>query len=256
MSVSHPPGREALRAAHTPEAIRARLAGGPDHSYLRDFVYGAMDGAVTTFAVVSGVAGARLGPGVVLVLGVANLIADGFSMAAGNFLGTRTERQRADRARLDEEAHIEAVPDGEREEIRQIFAAKGLEGQILEGVVEVITRDRQRWVDTMLREELGLPLAHPSAWRAAWTTFAAFVAVGAVPLSPYICQLLGASLGYDAYLWSTGMTACAFFGVGAAKARFVAQRWFIGGLETLAIGTFAAGLAFLAGRLLRQWAIP
>jgi VIT family len=77
---------------HSPEAIRARLATEPRHTYLRDWVYGGIDGAVTTFAVVSGVIGAELAPGIVLILGVANLIADGFSMAASNYAGTRTER--------------------------------------------------------------------------------------------------------------------------------------------------------------------
>lgn len=80
-----------LEHEHTLEAIRTRLARRAPHSYLRDFVYGGIDGAVTTFAVVSGVAGAELGTRVVLILSVANLIADGFSMAASNYSGTRAE---------------------------------------------------------------------------------------------------------------------------------------------------------------------
>jgi hypothetical protein len=78
-----------LRTGHTPEAIRARLAAEREHSYLRDFIYGGIDGSVTTFAVVSGVAGADLAASIVIILGLANLIGDGFSMAASNFLGTR-----------------------------------------------------------------------------------------------------------------------------------------------------------------------
>ena len=84
---------ESLEHSHEPEAIAARVNGRTEHSYLRDFVYGAIDGTVTTFAVVSGVAGAGLNPGIVVVLGLANLIGDGFSMAASNYLGTRTEDQ-------------------------------------------------------------------------------------------------------------------------------------------------------------------
>jgi VIT1/CCC1 family predicted Fe2+/Mn2+ transporter len=95
--------------AHTPEAVSARLRAVPDHRYLRDLVYGAVDGTVTTFAVVSGVAGPNL-PGRIIFLGIANVVADGFSMAAGNFLVARADSQVAHRARQMEERHVDAVP--------------------------------------------------------------------------------------------------------------------------------------------------
>lgn len=110
-----PPAHE-----HSPAAIRARLSAGPGHSYLRDWVYGGIDGAVTTFAVVSGVVGAQLAPGVILVLGAANLLGDGFSMAASNFLGTKAEREDFERLATIENRHVDIYPDGEREEVRQI----------------------------------------------------------------------------------------------------------------------------------------
>jgi VIT1/CCC1 family predicted Fe2+/Mn2+ transporter len=151
-----------LRATHTPKAIQERLAAGPAHSYLRDFVYGAVDGVITTFAVVSGVAGAELSSGIIIILGSANLAADGFSMAVSNFLGTRAERERIERARQIEAEHIRLYPDGEREEIRQIFAAKGFSDKALEQAVELVTSDRKRWIDTMIQEEYGLSLKQPS----------------------------------------------------------------------------------------------
>jgi len=87
------PDHADLAATHTPENVRQRLQTPTTHSYLRDFVYGAIDGTVTTFAIVSGVAGAGLSTGVILILGVANLVGDGFSMAASNYLGTKTEEE-------------------------------------------------------------------------------------------------------------------------------------------------------------------
>ncbi len=240
-----------LKAEHTPAAVRDRLRATPRHSYLRDFIYGAVDGAVTTFAVVCGVEGAGLKPSVVVVLGVANLIADGFSMAASNFLGTRAEEQQRARARRTEELHIAQIPEGEREEIRQIFAGKGFSGDDLDRAVTIITSKKQQWVDTMIQEELGLPLQTPSATRAALCTFAAFVILGALPLLAFIWPLIVPGRPAEPFIWSCGLTALAFFTVGAFKSRFVEQRWFTAGLETLSIGGLAAVLAYLIGLALR-----
>lgn len=139
-----------LEAQHTPQAIRQRFRYGLKHSYLKDFVYGAVDGTVTTFAVVSSVAGTGLSSGIVIILGVANLLGDGFSMAVSNFLATRSEEQLREKARKMEEKHIAYIPQGEREEIRQIFAAKGFSEKELEKVVDIITSNKKQWVDTML----------------------------------------------------------------------------------------------------------
>ncbi|HEY9503734.1 MAG TPA: VIT1/CCC1 transporter family protein, partial [Pyrinomonadaceae bacterium] len=103
---------------HSAEAIKQRLALGPHHNYLRDWIYGGIDGSVTTFAVVSGVSGARLSAWIILVMGFANLFADGFSMAASNFLGTRAEHEDLKRLEAVENRHIDLEPEGEREEVR------------------------------------------------------------------------------------------------------------------------------------------
>ncbi|MCB1021266.1 MAG: VIT1/CCC1 transporter family protein [Bryobacterales bacterium] len=236
---------DALQASHTPAAIRRRLSQGPAQSYLRDFTYGAIDGAVTTFAVVSGVAGAQLSGRVVIILGLANLIGDGFSMAASNYLGVRAERQQRERLRAEEEAHIAAYPAGEREEIRQIFALKGFGDEDLDRVVRVITSDRDRWIETMLAEEHGISPGGPVPWKAATWTFAAFLLAGSVPLAPFL-------FGFASYGWSAALTGLTFFLVGAAKSRFVSQPWWAAGLETLALGGGAAGLAYVVGLLLRD----
>jgi VIT1/CCC1 family predicted Fe2+/Mn2+ transporter len=239
-----------LDAEHTPAAIRRRLRSATEHSYLRDFVLGAMDGTVTTFAVVAGVAGAGLPSGVAIVLGIANLLADGFSMAAGNYLSTKTDRQLVDRARRIEEMHVEQVPDGEREEVRQIFAAKGFEGRILDEIVTVITTDRQRWVDTMLTEELGLRLESPSALRAAASTFVSFVVVGLTPLLPFLLGI-GGSPG-AIFGTSAAATGVAFLGVGIARGLVLDEPVVRAGFETLVIGGVTAALSYAVGVALQS----
>jgi VIT1/CCC1 family predicted Fe2+/Mn2+ transporter len=243
---------ESLAADHTPRAVERRLGERPSASYLHDFIYGAVDGAVTTFAVVAGVAGASLSETIVIILGGANLIADGFSMAASNFLGSRAERQQRERARREEHLHIRLVPEGEREEIRQIYAAKGFTGDDLERIVEVITSDRELWAETMMSEELGFGSAEPNEYRAALSTFVAFITVGFLPLLVYVYDLATPGDVADPFLWSAVMTGVAFLVVGGMKARFVAQAWWRSALETLAVGGLAAVLAYAAGSILQN----
>lgn len=215
--------------------------------YLRDFVYGAIDGAVTTFAVVAGATGANLSETVVVIMGVANLIADGFSMGVSNYLGSRAEHQQRDRARRREERAVRREPERERAQLREIFAAKGFQGEDLDRVVAVLTADQERWVDTIMTEELGYGSDDSDPVRAAATTFGAFLLVGALPLSVFIVDLFPFADVHDPFAWSGALTAVAFFAVGAGKAGIVGQRWWRSGLETLLIGGAAAALAYVAG---------
>jgi VIT1/CCC1 family predicted Fe2+/Mn2+ transporter len=235
---------EHLETTHTSDAIAKRLGSVGRHSYLGDFVLGAIDGTVTTFAVVAGVTGAGLPNHIALILGLANLVADGFSMAVSNFLGARAEAQVVDRVRRHEEKHIEAVPEGEREEIRQIFAAKGFGGETLERIVEVISRNRDVWVDTMLSEERGLARKGADPLRAAAATFAAFAVAGLIPLLPF---LFSWKIAFEA---SAGITAAAFFAIGIARGLILRRPALRSGLGILAMGG-AAALAFAAAFLLR-----
>ena len=175
-------------------------------------------------------------------------------MAAGNFLGTRAENQAAHRARREEAAEVETHPEGEREEIRQIFANKGFEGETLEKVVEVITADKDRWVETMLQEEHGLSRDRPSAIRAALATFASFLVIGGIPLVAYVLDLIDPTILGRPFAPACLLTGIAFFAVGALKSRFVDQHWALGGAETLGVGALAAGMAYGIGYLLRPFA--
>ena len=231
---------------HSPDAIRRRLESGPKHNYLRDWIYGGIDGAVTTLAVVTGVAGAQLSSWIILAMGFANLFADGFSMAASNYLGTKSEHD--DRRRLQdiENRHIDVDPEGEREEIRQIFERKGFEGKELQRVVELMTADRERWIQTMLMDEYGLPHAVRSQWTAALCTFTAFLICGLVPLLPYLFLTEGS------LTLSVTLTGVVFFAIGSIKSRWSTTSWWYSGLTTFVVGAVAASLAYLAGVILRR----
>ncbi len=240
------PVEQSIEHGHSSAEIAARLADGPRASYLRDWVYGGIDGAVTTFAIVAGVVGADLSARVVLILGAANLLADGFSMAAGNYAATKAEHDDYERIRRMEERHIRVAPEGEREEIRQLFQAKGFEGTDLERAVEVITSSTTRWVDMMMAEEHGVPPINRSPKMAALATFTAFLLCGLVPLLPFV-----ASLAADVLL-SVVMTALVFFAIGSLKSRWSTANWWWSGVETLLIGMAAAGVAYAVGVLLKS----
>lgn len=234
-----------LEHDHSPEAIAARLKEGPKPSYIRDWVYGGIDGTVTTFAVVAGVIGADLSIRVILILGIANLLADGYSMAAGNYSATKTEIDEYRKLDQVERRHIELDPTGEREEIRQILSAKGLKGRGLSSAVDAITADVEQWVETMLAEEYGVTRAWRSPIKAAAVTFAAFMVCGAVPLIPF---LLGA---HEAFFWSIVMTSLAFTLIGSLKSIWTTAPWWRSSLETLTIGSSAAAAAYWVGYFLK-----
>ena len=238
-----------LETEHQPEVIGVRLAALRRYSYLGDGVLGGIDGCVTTFAVVAGAVGAGFPSIVAIVLGFANLLADGFSMAVSNYQGTKSQLEQVEQARRNEESHIEHIPEGEREEIRQIFARKGFEGDLLEQIVDVITNNRRLWVDTMLTEELGLQVEGPQPFRAALTTFVAFFVVGFIPLIPFLIP--GLTL-QQTFVVSSIVTAMAFFGIGMVKGSILQRPILRSGLGTLLVGSAAASLAYLVGWWLRR----
>jgi vacuolar iron transporter family protein len=182
--------------------------------------------------------------------GVANLLADGLSMAVSNYLGTRSQHEELEEARREEERHITEFPEGEREEIRQIFSAKGFSGETLDRIVETVTQNKKLWIDTMLSEELGLHLEARNPLRAGLSTFVAFVVVGFVPLAPFLMG--GAVPQHQRFFISSIMTGVAFVAVGVAKGVVLKRPLFTSGAQTLLIGGAAAVVAYLVGTWLRR----
>jgi len=240
---------EELYREHQPEAIEKRLNATSKPQNISDAVLGGIDGCITTFAVVSGAVGAGFPASVALILGFANLLADGFSMAVSNYEAIKAQREFLEEARRTEEEHIDLVPAGELEEIRQLFHRKGFSGDILETIVATISQDRQLWIETMLTEEHGLQKMNISPWKSAAVTLCTFLVAGAVPLLPFFAMRL--DLQWQ-FILSAGLAGAVFFAIGMLKSLVFARPILLSGLSTLLTGGAAAALAYLTGQLLRQ----
>lgn len=228
---------------HSPQGIKRRLSESQRTSLLKDMIYGGIDGAVTTFAIVAGVQGAGLSPTIIVALGIANIIADGFSMAASNYSGTKAELDDRHRIIQIEENHIATHHDGEIEELRQILELRGLSGDVLKQATVQISQDKEKWISLMLTDEYGLPRDDPHPMRAALATFAAFLIAGSIPLLPFILAIP------SAFQVSIGATMITFFLIGTGKSHWSLSSWWRSGAETLAIGAMAALLAYSVGGL-------
>lgn len=216
-------------------------------AYIHDIVYGANDGIVTTFAVVSGVAGAELQPTIVVILGFANVFADALSMGLGNYLSSKSRGDNYRRLRKEEMKEIEEIPEIEREEIREIYEAKGFTGADLDRVVHVITSDKDVWAETMMREEHGLMAeeeGNPSLHALA--TFSAFVLFGSIPILPYLLPL--SVPPFPVTVVSTGI---ALLLVGFLRSWVTRERLIKGPLEILTVGSVCAAVAYAVGVALK-----
>lgn len=242
--------REASAAAHSPLAPSEESHQDGAGQYIKSAVYGGLDGIVTTFAVVAGVAGAQLTPGVVLILGFANLVADGLSMAVGDYLSTKSEQEyhRAERRR--EEWEVEHYPDGEKREMVELYVAKGMSEDDAKTVVEIFARHKKAWIDVMMLEELGIVGDDESPLRNAVVTFLSFGLFGFVPLLAYVLVRLAPALPINTFATASVATAVTLFGLGALKVKITGRRWLVSGLEMLLMGGLTAAAAYGVGMLL------
>ena len=217
--------------------------------YISEIVYGANDGIITTFAVVSGAAGATLSVGVIIILGLANLIADGISMGMSSYLSLRSRQDFEKRERVTEEYEVERFPDKEKEEVRDIFKKWGMNESQTLAATEVIIADKKRWVDFMMRDELGIVEENiQKPFKRGLITSISFFIAGALPLIPYIFGVATK----NQFLVSIIATAIALFVVGAARTYVTRVHWLKSGLQMLVVGGVASVAAYLVGALVKN----
>jgi VIT1/CCC1 family predicted Fe2+/Mn2+ transporter len=240
-------------AAHDPKAIRFSVEqhGGAESQFIGEVVYGGLDGIVTTFAVVAGVAGANLGANVLLILGMANLFADGFSMAVGSYLSTKSEREYYEREKQRESWEVEHFPEGEKAELYELYVQQGYSPADAQTLVDIKSKDNKLWVNAMMLEELNMLEDTGNPLKNALATFISFVVAGALPLVVYLLGLFIAIPAAAAFPVAIGLSALALFGLGAAKVLVTQNNPWRSGLEMLLVGGLAAGVAYAVGALLK-----
>lgn len=222
--------------------------------YLREIVYGGIDGAVTTFAVVAGGFGADLDTGIIIILGFANLFADGFSMSVGAYLSAKSDKENYKKHESIEYWEIENLPEVEQEEIRDIYKAKGFKGELLEKVVDQITSNKDVWVAEMMKDELNLMEETKSPFKIGVATFVSFLIVGFIPLLVYLWTFFYSS-DINIFFWTCVLTGLAFLLIGALKS-IVNQTSALKSIaETVALGLLAAIVAYYVGDVLENFFI-
>lgn len=212
---------------------------------LRDVILGGQDGLVNMLGIALGVVAAGGSTHVLIVTGLAASITESISMGAVAYTSFGSDRDfyRAEMAR--ERKEIEAQPDDEREEIREIYAAKGFKGQLLEDVVSTITSNRETWVSTMMNEELHLqPVAQQSLVQSAVVVTVATLIGHFIPIVPFMIVARTSAI-----VLAIALSAVTLFGVGVYSAKTLVGDWRKSGIQMVAIGLGAAALGFLIGRL-------
>ena len=219
------------------------LSGGGN---LRAGVFGVNDGLVSNASLILGVAGAAADAGVIVLSGVAGLLAGAFSMAAGEYISVRSQREMYEYQIGLEADELEQYPEEEAGELALIYEARGIPRETARKMANDIIADPERALDALAREELGLnPDELGSPWGAAISSFLAFAVGAMIPLLPFLLLAHHGALPISIVL-----TGIALFTVGATLSLFIGRRAILGGLRMLAIGGGAGALTFLIGRLL------
>ncbi|MBR9699787.1 hypothetical protein GOV09_04995 [Candidatus Woesearchaeota archaeon] len=217
----------------------------PQGKYIKSIVYGGLDGIITTFAVVAGVAGASLSFNIVLILGFANLFADGLSMAIGDYLSSKAEREYHKAERKREKDEIEKHPEQEKDEMRKMLAKRGFTKKDAASIVSLMSKNKKAWIDLHLIEELGIVESDESPIKNAIATFLSFAVFGFIPLLAYVIYpLVG---GFNVFLAASILTGITLFALGSLKVKVTSKNWFTAGLETFFVGGLTAVVAYSIG---------
>lgn len=212
---------------------------------VRDIVLGMSDGLTVPFAIAAGMSGASVSASVVIIAGLAEIAAGSISMGLGGFLAGRSEVEHYQVEEAREKQETVEVPDLEVEEVKSVFRDYGLDEKQMAPVVKALVADPEKWVEFMMRFELGLTAPDPRrAWQSAITIALSYAVSGFIPLSPYI--LLN-SVNRALYV-SAGVTLTALFIFGYIKGRITGISAFRSAVEMLIVGGIAAGAAFLIAR--------
>ncbi len=214
---------------------------------VRDIVIGMSDGLTVPFALAAGISGAGAATTIVVTAGLAEIAAGAISMGLGGYLAARTDQEHYEKERQREVDETVQTPDAEKEEVAQIFREYGLSEAELRPIVDALSQDRDKWVDFMMRYELGLEKPEPRrATRSALTIALSYIAGGLIPLSPYI---LLPSIR-EALPASVGVTMLALLVFGYVKGRFTGIHPFRSAGQTVLVGGVAAMVAFMLARLI------
>lgn len=213
---------------------------------LRAAVFGVNDGLLSNFSLVMGFAGAEAKPEYIILAGVAGLLAGSFSMAAGEYVSVRAQREVFEQQIAIEKEELEMSPKEEEEELSLIYQAKGIPEHEASRLAQRIIQNPKTAIDTLAREELGLdPAGLGSPWIAAISSFCAFVVGAFVPLAPYLL-----TVGTKAWIASASFSFCALFTVGAVLSIFTAQGPIRSGARMLGIGLLVSAITYSVGWLL------
>jgi VIT1/CCC1 family predicted Fe2+/Mn2+ transporter len=215
---------------------------------VRDIVIGMSDGLTVPFALAAGLSGAKVATSVIVLAGLAEIAAGSIAMGLGGYLAARTDQEHYESERRREMREAREIPDVEKAEVATVFEGWGLSATQIAPIVDAISADEKRFVDFMMRFELGLEQPDPGrAVRSAATIGFSYIAGGLIPLAPYFfISDLGTGLTA-----SVGVTLTALAVFGCIKARFTGIPMAKGGLQTTLIGGIAAAAAFAIARLFR-----
>lgn len=222
--------------------------------FVKSIVLGGLDGIVTTFAVVSGATGGNLSTGVILVLGFSNIFADALSMGVGDALSTKAENEYILQEKKREQWEFENYPEGEVKEMVEIFEAKGMSKEDAEFVMARCAKYPDLFIDMMMQMELELqvPGEDDNPWKDGFVTFCSFVFFGTFPLLAYVIFDTDSKTSTELFTISCIIAAVMCFILGVLKTKFSVQKWYMGGLEILLMGSATASVAYFIGWLVED----